>query len=416
MTRPAIARPRVALVGFADVFEDFYPHLGVRRRDFATTWAGTGNHAFASVIHEHVGDVTWYELSLHRSPPAERHALGIQVEFVRSSSVHRALWKTFYMRSWSWRLRSAYRPYATASSYLAPLSAELARALRRDRPDAIFVQDYSSGRFDVLLAAARLLRVPLIAYHSGSTPDAYTGRSIRKRTLRRADAILVSSTREARYLTDEFGVDPARCHVVLTPMDTTVFSPSVRTDSGERYLLFVGRLDDAVKRVSAILDAFAKARGAHDVRLKVVGDGPDGPELRALGRELLGGAVEFLGWVEEPERLAHLYAHADVLVLASMREGFPTVVGEALACGTPVIATDVGGVSEVVSDGVTGRLIPAGDDEALTDALTEAIEHPAPFAAMRPAARRVAEERLARAVVGGELGEIFERAAGRWAS
>jgi glycosyltransferase involved in cell wall biosynthesis len=412
VTQATDARPNVALVGFTDVFEDFYPHLGVDRHAFATTWAGTGNHSFSSVIHEYVGDVTWYELSLRPSSPAEQHALGMRVSFVRSSWVHRALWKTFYMRNWSWRVRFAYRAYATASSYLAPLSVDFVRTLRHDRPDALFVQDYSSGRFDVLLATARLLRVPLIAYHSGSTPDAYTGRILRRRTLRRADAILVSSAREAQHLSDEFGVDPALCQVVLTPIDTAVFSPDMRTRNDERYLLFVGRLDDAVKRVSAILAAFKNARGRHDVRLVVVGDGQDGPKVRALGQKLLGRGVEFLGWVEDPERLAHLYANADALVLASMREGFPTVVGEALACGTPVIATDVGGVSEVVSDAVTGRLIPAGDDAALTAALTEVIEHPALFAAMRPPARRVAEERLARAVVGGKLAEVFNRAVG----
>jgi glycosyltransferase involved in cell wall biosynthesis len=416
LTLAVAVRPRVAFIDFADVFEDFYPHLGIDHQAFATTWAGTGNHSFSSVIQEFVGNVTWYELSLSRSSPSERHALGMQVNFVRSSLIHRALWKTFYARNWSWRLRSAYRTYATASSYLAPLSVDFVRTLRRDRPDALFVQDYSSGRFDVLLAAARLLRVPLITYHSGSTPDAYTGRILRKRTLRRADAILVTSTREAQHLTDEFGVDPALCRVVLTPIDTSVFSPNVRNLNDERYLLFVGRLDDAVKRVSAILAAFERARGRHNVRLLVVGDGEDGQKLRALGQKLLGEVVEFLGWVEEPERLAHLYANADALILASVREGFPTVVGEALACGTPVIATDVGGVSEVVSDEVTGRLLPAGDDVALTDTLTEVIENPALYAAMRPAARRVAEERLGRAVVGGKLIEIFNRALGNRSS
>ena len=402
----------MAYIGFADVFEDFYPKIGVDHRSFATTWSGTGNHSFSSVVQEYVGNVTWYEFSLSHSSPPESHALGMQVDFVRSSMVHRAMWNAFYAREWSWRLRSAYKLYATASSYLAPLSVDFVRTLRRDRPDAFFVQDYSSGRFDVFLAVARLLGVPLITYHSGSTADAYTGWFFRKHTLRRASAILVTSTREARYLSDEFGVDPARCRIILTPIDTTVFAPHHRDPNHDRYLLFVGRLDDAVKRVSAILAAFGRAKGPHDVRLLVVGDGGDGPKLRSLGRELLGDAVEFLGWVEEPERLARLYANADGLVLASVSEGFPTVVGEALACGTPVIATDVGGVSEVVTDQITGRLIPAGDDVALTATLTEVIEQPAHFTAMRPAARRVAEERLGRAVVGGELIEIFNRVLG----
>ena len=410
------ARPQVALFDFADVFEDFYPHLGVDHHAFSTSWAATSNHAFASLIQEYIGNVTWHELTLGSSTPSGKHELGMQVDFHRSALLHRVLWKVFYTRSWSWRLRPVYRSFATASSYLAPLSIDLFRALSRNRPDAVFVQDYSSGRFDVLLAAARLLRAPLITYHSGSTPDGYSGRIVRKRTLRKADAVLVTSASEKQRIVEDFGVDSARCHVVLTPIDLETFEPSKGTPGNRRSLLFVGRLDDAVKRVSAILRAFHSARGKSDLRLVVVGDGPDGTKLRALGQELLGTSVEFLGWVEEPERLAHLYANADALVLASVREGFPTVVGEALACGTPVIATDVGGVSEVVSDEITGRLIPAGDDTALTEAFTEVIEHPGLFAAMRPAARSVAEERLGRAVVGDKLLEIFKRALGNQSS
>ena len=405
-------RPKVAFFGFADVFEDFYPHLGVDRHAFATRWAATGNHAFASVIQDHVGEVTWYELSLDRPLPPERHVAGMQVDFVRSSLLHRVLWRLYYAQSWSWRLRSAYRPFATASSYLAPLSIDLVKAIRLDRPDVLFAQDYSSGRFDVLLAAARLLRVPLITYHSGSTPEAYTGRLIRKRTLRRADAVLVTSTTEQERLTDEFGVDPGRCHILLTPIDTALFTPDLRdeTQDRDRYLLFVGRLDDNVKRVSVILQAFQRASRDHaEVRLLIVGDGPDRARLQKLGQAALGNRIDFLGWVQEPQHLVRLYANADALVLASTREGFPTVVGEAFACGTPVIATEVGGIPEVVTDGETGRLIPAGDDAGLTRAITEVLEHPERFEAMRPSTRKLAERRFDRAAVGEDLASIFKK-------
>ena len=406
----------MAFFDVADVFEDFYPHLGVDRQAFATSWAATGNHAFASLIQEHIGSVTWYELSLADSIPPERHDLGMKVDFVRSSLLHRALWKLYYTRSWSWRLRPAYRSFATASSYLAPLSTDFVKALRRDRPDVIFAQDYSSGRFDVLVATARLLRVPLITYHSGSTPDGYTGRILRKRTLRKAAAVLVSSMGEQQRIIEDFGVDPALCHVVLTPIDLGTFTPDARTKVDERFLLFVGRFDDKVKRLSAIMRAFESARGAQDVRLLVIGDGPDAAKLKALGQSVLGEHVEFLGWVQDKKRLANLYANADALVLASTREGFPTVVGEALACGTPVIATDVGGISEVVSDGINGRLVTAGDDAALTAALKEALEDPDGFEGMRPAARRIAEERFGREVVGEALTGIFNHALGERSS
>ena len=54
-------RPRIAFFGYHDVFEDFYPHYGVTQQAFATSWAGSGNHAFVSVLQREVGDVVWYE-------------------------------------------------------------------------------------------------------------------------------------------------------------------------------------------------------------------------------------------------------------------------------------------------------------------------------------------------------------------
>src|SRR5256885_1634320 len=63
-TGTAARRPRIAFFDYPDVFEDFYPHLGVDQRGFATTWARTGNHAFLTLLQREVGDVTWYAFSL----------------------------------------------------------------------------------------------------------------------------------------------------------------------------------------------------------------------------------------------------------------------------------------------------------------------------------------------------------------
>ena len=408
------ARGLVALFDFADVFEDFYPHLGVDHAAFAASWGASGNHRFASLLQEHVADVRWYSTTLRRSGGPFSHELGFSVVFSRSSSVHRLLWRWFYAQRWSWRVRRAYRLFALVSSYCAPLSRDLVRALRRDRPDAFFVQDYSSGRFDVLLVMSRLFRVPLFAYHSGSTADAYSGALLRRATLRHAEAVIVSSRKEGELVTARFGVDPARCHVVLTPIDLDVFRPTPRRDAtaragldgARRYFVYVGRLDDAVKRVTSLLRAFASAaRDAPDVRLIVVGDGPDAGSIRATGTGLFGDRVAFRGWEPDPVRLADLYASAEALVLPSLREGFPTVVGESLACGTPVIASDVGGIGEVVDDD-TGWLLPPGDETALAAALREAVEHPDALRALRANARRRATERVAPEIVARQLQDV----------
>jgi glycosyltransferase involved in cell wall biosynthesis len=140
--------------------------------------------------------------------------------------------------------------------------------------------------------------------------------------------------------------------------------------------------------------------------LTLAGDGPDRAELAQLADALAPGRVRFRGWTAGRE-LVDLYATAECLVLPSASEGFPTVVGEALACGTPVVASRVGGVPELVADGDTGWLVPPGDDKALAERLRFALSHPDVLAAMRPRARKAAERRVSPPVIAAELRAAF---------
>ncbi len=138
--------------------------------------------------------------------------------------------------------------------------------------------------------------------------------------------------------------------------------------TGDR-LLFVGRLA-AVKGLLVLLDALAAARTTRpDLRLTLVGDGPDRPMLEARVRAMgLDAAVTFAGYKAQDEVAAALQA-ADALVLPSFAEGVPVVLMEAMAAELPVVATQVGGVGELVTDGETGLLVPPGDCAALANAL-----------------------------------------------
>jgi glycosyltransferase involved in cell wall biosynthesis len=284
-----------------------------------------------------------------------------------------------------------------------------------------FVQSYSSGRFDVLLMLARLLRVPMIAYHAGGRPEGHLGRRARQWTIPRVDRLIVSGHDEQEVLVERFGVSRDRLSVILTPIDVMAFQPRERTaackaaglDIGRRYLLFVGRLNDEVKRISAIIRTFADLQAAHpDVDLLIAGDGPDGAKLRSQAARYAPDRVRFLGWVSGAQAQAPLYSAAECLVLPSWREGFPTVVGEAMACGTPVLASEVGGVGELVIDGETGWLVAPGDDEALRTSLAFVLSHPDAVRSMRSRVRAQAEARVAPGVVGAALRECFALACG----
>ena len=134
-----------------------------------------------------------------------------------------------------------------------------------------------------------------------------------------------------------------------------------------RHLVFVGRVAP-VKGLRVLIEAVQMARAQEpDLRLTVVGDGPDRAALEGLAAPL-GSAVRFTGYLSQAE-VAEVLASADAMVLPSFAEGVPVVLMEMLASGRPVIATQVAGVSELVEDGVTGRIVAPGDAAGLATAL-----------------------------------------------
>jgi len=410
-------RPVIALFEYPDVFEDFYSHYGIEQEAFATTWASTATHVFASLLQREVGDVVWYTLSLNPAISEALHRVtGVRVRILSSSSVHRRLWRAFYLspHAWRWRRRFSHL-FWTVASYAALASPSIVRAVRADRPKVIFVQSYASGRFDVLLLLARALGIPLIAWHAGGDPELYLGAGLRRHTLRRADRFIASGRRERDRLVREFGVPSDRVTIILTPIDVERFMPLDRDaacrraalDPNRTYVLYVGRLSPE-KSVDTLIRAFSKAFGADtQVELLIVGDGPEKERLRLLAAGTAPERIRFLGWVSSKGDLVSLYNAASCLVLCSITEGFPTVIAEAMACGTPAIASDVGAVDEIVRNGTTGWTIPPGDQAALCERLVHIARHDDELVTMRAAARTWAEAHLAPAVIAEQLQACF---------
>jgi glycosyltransferase involved in cell wall biosynthesis len=194
------------------------------------------------------------------------------------------------------------------------------------------------------------------------------------------------------------GVDPARYG-----------HPDARTG---KTLMFVGRLA-AVKGVLVLLDALVKARTAHpDLRLVLVGDGPERPRIVARVAELgLQACVEFAGYRTQDE-VANLLAGADAFVLPSFAEGVPVVLMEAMASGLPVIATRVAGVPELVTDGETGLLVPPGDTASLARAIVDLLDTPPHRrAAMGEAGRAKVVQDFDQSREGAWLADLFRNVA-----
>lgn len=151
--------------------------------------------------------------------------------------------------------------------------------------------------------------------------------------------------------------------------------PPQEKGAGKR-VLFVGRLD-AVKGVPLLLEAFAATHAHHpQARLTVVGDGPARAALETQAQRLgIAGVTDFTGYRTQSE-VAALLGQSDMLVLPSFAEGVPVVLMEAMASRIPVIASQVAGVPELVEDGKSGFVIPAGDLATLTARLGTLLSDP----------------------------------------
>src|SRR5215470_19844106 len=228
-----------------------------------------------------------------------------------------------------------------------------------------------------------------------------------RRIVAAADRLVAANAIERNELVSEYGADPARVAVIPCGVDTDVFTPgdamAARAALGlppGPLLLYVGRIAP-IKGLETLLDAVGCLRGAGTpVRLAVVGGETDEPtdgheaDVRRRAAALgLGDAVTFVG-AQPQQRLRDWYVAADVTVLPSYYESFGMVALEAMACGSPVVASRVGGLTTTVKDGITGYLVPEGDAGALGERLELLLHDPETRARLgREATRWAADHR-----------------------
>lgn len=190
-------------------------------------------------------------------------------------------------------------------------------------------------------------------------------RRVRDLSLRRARHVVCPSGFLER-LAEGWGLPPERVTVLPNPAPELPPLPSYEELRGERpRLAFAGRINRQ-KALEVALAALAQQEG---IELVIAGEGPERPALEREAHRLgLDGRVRFAGALDR-RGVLELFRSADASILSSAWENFPHTVVEALAVGTPVIATAVGGVTEVVRDGENGLLVRAGDAGALAAAI-----------------------------------------------
>jgi glycosyltransferase involved in cell wall biosynthesis len=310
---------------------------------------------------------------------------------------------------------AADRPGATVTT-LAPLSSDAdlrsltrhVRCFRALRPDVCHVNLRSPASCEHGLIAALLTpgtRVVAVEH----LPHPFGGmvrRWVKRRTSGRVDAHVATSERSTQEIEAMVGLRAGSVRTIYNGVPAAPSGSAPRLAPGPT-VGSVGRLDHQ-KAFDVLLHAMAELQG---VTLVIVGDGPARGSLEGLASELgIRDRVIFTGWLEDPRPTLGAF---DVLALASRFESFPLVLLEAMHGGVPIVATAVGGVPEMLEDGVTGIVVPPGDPIALTEALRTLVADPARRERLGSQAKAVALTRFRADTMSRNYESLYREVVGR---
>jgi glycosyltransferase involved in cell wall biosynthesis len=311
------------------------------------------------------------------------------------------------------------------------LARQLARVHRRQPIDVIEMEETfgfaSAVKRELALPVVLKLHGPAFLDLIGEARHSAFGKERIEReglALSVADAVISPSARTLEATLRFYGLTPAISEHVLNPAQTPIASTQWLLDQCDRRtLLFIGRFDER-KGGDLVLQAFRLLLNSHP-EARLVFAGPDngltGQDGRRTGFDAyceslfppaLRDRVSYLGRVA-PERTVELRTQALATVIASRWDNQPYTVLEAMLQACPVIATDAGGTGELIVDGVTGRLVPSEDVQALTRAMQAMMNDPQAARALGLEARRSAASRHAPQLVAEQTLAVYGRAIDR---
>jgi len=268
----------------------------------------------------------------------------------------------------------------------------------------------------------RLLRIPHVTTSHGNDvfglpTSGWMGR-LKRSVLKQANAITVnSSATQAAVMA--LGASAEKVHLIPAVANVGKIDPDIVQSIEVKYgkspkVLFVGRFIEE-KGVLDLLQAFAQVKErVDDVQCLFVGDGVLRAEMKAMARALkIEQAVHLIGW-RPGEEIASWMAAADVLIVPSKpvgtwQEAQGLVVVEAMSVGTPVIASHIGGIPDMVKDGETGRLFTPGDPGQLAELLVDLFANHGDYERMTKAARARVAEHYAADAVARQTEELYQR-------
>jgi glycosyltransferase involved in cell wall biosynthesis len=321
---------------------------------------------------------------------AQRDRIDLHVIFLAENDLTQRQWLVYKDEiDFSYQVLRSWRRRVGSHSFL--LNWGMQASLRQAAPDFIVCGGYNYVASWQSMSWARRNRVPFSLWSESTTRDSRNGlalvESLKTRFLRGCDAFVVPGKSAVEYL-KKYGVTEETIFTAPNAVDSQFFArqaATVRANAAAhrqalrlpaRFFLFVGRLVSA-KGTFDLIEAYQALAPSvrNEVGLVFVGDGPERAALQQRAATIDGGTIQFTGHAQR-ERLPAYYALADALVFPTHSDPWGLVVNEAMACGLPVICSDVAGcAADLVESGWNGYVVPAGNIGQLSSTMGELVRH-----------------------------------------
>jgi glycosyltransferase involved in cell wall biosynthesis len=427
-------RGTIALLVSSHVFEDFLDSIGVSLDEYFERLTGGWGFGYIDALRSAGWETVMFLVSREVEKPVYRqHApSGTRVCLLPA-------WKAYYrvtrgmVDPYGWAVRDVFGPVTgirrmacfalkEIMPYLSTPIGTLMRELRREGCTAILTQEYEHARFDACVLVGKLLQMPVFAtFQGGSGHNSRLQHMIRPIAVRAAGGLAIGAGDEAQRVIQRYRVDKEKVWLIPNPLDLDLWHPMDRRQSRQalglpldrRIVIYHGRIDMRHKGLDVLLDAWERVRThpiGQDGNLLMIGSGPDDAKLRErLGRREVSG-VQWVDRYELDKNVIRRYlCAADVYVFPSRFEGFPVAPLEAMACGLPIIGSDIPAMLNILEHGRSsgGLVVPREDPLALADAISELLADLEFCRNLGQNARRNVEERYSIESVGRLLDQLL---------
>jgi glycosyltransferase involved in cell wall biosynthesis len=425
----ALKPQKVALIEWSHLIEDFLDNIGVSFEDFKEKMTGGWLFGYIDALKTAGIDTVLFCFSAKVDAPLHfvHKPTGAEVCILPTTAIYRRIRKVVLNpytqvieEAVLYTARQKRRWYTfllRISPYFTTPLFHLYRQIKKYKCTTIVCQDYEHARFDCCVLLGKLMRLPVFAtFQGGNWQLSPYEKRIRPITLKLCKGLIVASTKESLRLIENYKLPLQKQTAIFNPIDLSMWEGESQDEARKtlgiracRVAIWHGRIDYYRKGLDSLIDAWERVCSIADSKnfeLILLGDGVNSDMLRIRLERSTATNIRWINeYTNDRKRICTYLRAADLYVFPSRNEGFPVAPLEAMACGLPVVATDVPGMVDIFPLGESsgGIILKDEDTNLLAATILELLQDKQKADKMGYMALKNVKQNFSVQVVGAQL-------------